>query len=205
MVESLQTDLDYLSREPETNAALNQIRLMVAVDGGFSYQKIPQLNGLMATVREGHGRLLESKRNDLNELVAQCMAAVHQAANGDPKARDLVKKADGYFDQQKQKVQDYQSLALMDGLVPPMLRYKDDAVDSLEVLLTPPKEPPQEKPPKEKDGGVPAPKKIIHTYNRSIVFPAKTLQTAQDVDDYVEKVRQQLKELLKSCDGIQLQ
>ena len=52
MVESLQTDLDYLSREPEANAALNQIRLMVAVDDGFSYQKIPQLNGLMATVRK---------------------------------------------------------------------------------------------------------------------------------------------------------
>ena len=204
MVESLQTDLDYLSREPEANAALNQIRLMVAVDGGFSYQKIPQLNGLMATVREGHDRLLESKRNDLNDLIAQCMAAVHQAANGDPKARDLVKKADGYFDQQKQKVQDYQSLALMDGLVPPMLRYKDDAVDSLEVLLAPPK---PVTPPKGGDDtpAVPAPKKIIHTYNRSIVFPAKTLQTAQDVDDYVEKMRQQLKELLKSCDGIQLQ
>ena len=204
MVESLQTDLDYLSREPEANAALNQIRLMVAVDGGFSYQKIPQLNGLMATVREGHDRLLESKRNDLNDLIAQCMAAVHQAANGDPRARDLVKKADGYFAQQKQKVQDYQSLALMDGLVPPMLRYKDDAVDSLEVLLAPPK---PVTPPKGGDDtpAVPAPKKIIHTYNRSIVFPAKTLQTAQDVDDYVEKVRQQLKELLKNCDGIQLQ
>ena len=62
-------------------------------------------------------------------------------------------------------------------------------------------------PPKGGDDtpAVPAPKKIIHTYNRSIVFPAKTLQTAQDVDDYVEKMRQQLKELLKSCDGIQLQ
>ena len=205
MEEDLRNELDYLSHEPEANAALNKIRLVVAVQGGFSYKKIPELNGLMATVREGHDRLLEFKREELNDVIVQCMGAIHQASKGDFKARDLIDKADTYFSQQKEKVRSYQSLALLDGLIPPMLQYKDSMVGKIETALEPPKpvEPP--KPPVSNGGTVPpAPKKIIRPYNRSIIFPAKRLETTEDVDTYVEQMRKQLMKLLENCDGIQL-
>ena len=51
---------------------------------------------------------------------------------------------------------------------------------------------------------VPAKKKVVRAYNRQIVFPAKTLQSDADIDDYVEKIRSQLKQLLKNCDEIKL-
>lgn len=203
MEEDLRNELDYLSHEPAANDALNKIRLIVAAQGGFSYQKIPELNGLMATVREGHGRLLDAKREEVGDIITQCMGAVHQAANGDIKAKDLIARADEFYTQQKQKVRYYQSLALLDGLIPPMLQYKDDALERIEMLLAPPAPP---KPPILSAGGGPAPaaKKVIRPYNRSIIFPAKKLETMEDVDDYVEKIREQLKQLLKNCDGIQL-
>lgn len=203
MEEDLRNELDYLSHESAANEALNKIRLIVAVQGGFSYQKIPELNGLMATVREGHGRLLEAKRAEVGDMITQCMGAMHQAANGDLKAKDLIARADEFYTQQKQKVRDYQSLALLDGLIPPMLQYKDDALERIETLLAPPAPP---KPPVPPAGGGPAPaaKKVIRSYNRSIIFPAKKLETMEDVDDYVDKIREQLKQLLKNCDGIQL-
>ena len=205
MEEDLRNELDYLSHEPEANAALNKIRLVVAVQGGFSYKKIPELNGLMVTVREGHDRLLEFKREELNDVIIQCMGAIHQASKGDFKTRDLIDKADTYFSQQKEKVRSYQSLALLDGLIPPMLQYKDSVVGKIETALEPPKpvEPP--KPPVSNGGTVPpAPKKIIRPYNRSIIFPAKRLETTEDVDTYVEQMRKQLMKLLENCDGIQL-
>lgn len=203
MEEELRNELDYLSHEPAANDALNKIRLIVAVQGGFSYQKIPELNGLMATVREGHGRLLEAKRAEVGDMITQCMGAVHQAANGDFKANDLIARADEFYTQQKQKVQDYQSLALLDGLIPPMLQYKDNTLERLETLLAPPAQPTPPAP--TVDGGATPPvKKVIRPYNRSIIFPAKKLETMEDVDDYVEKIREQLKQLLKNCDGIQL-
>ena len=205
MEEDLRNELDYLSHEPEANAALNKIRLVVAIQGGFSYKKIPELNGLMATVRERHDRLLEFKREELNDVIVQCMGAIHQASKGDFKARDLIDKADTYFSQQKEKVRSYQSLALLDGLIPPMLQYKDGMVGKIETALEPPKpvEPP--KPPVSNGGTVPpAPKKIIRPYNRSIIFPAKRLETTEDVATYVEQMRKQLKKLLENCDGIQL-
>ena len=40
--------------------------------------------------------------------------------------------------------------------------------------------------------------------SRQVVFQAKTLQTDADIDDYVEKIRSQLKQLLKNCDEIKL-
>lgn len=203
MEEDLRNELDYLSHEPAANDALNKIRLIVAVQGGFSYQKIPELNGLMATVREGHGRLLEAKRVEVGDMITQCMGAVHQAANGDFKANDLIARADEFYTQQKQKVQDYQSLALLDGLIPPMLQYKDNTLERLETLLAPPAQPTPPAP--TVDGGATPPvKKVIRPYNRSIIFPAKKLETMEDVDDYVEKIREQLKQFLKNCDGIQL-
>lgn len=42
------------------------------------------------------------------------------------------------------------------------------------------------------------------TYNRSIVFPARTLESEADVDAYVEQIRSQLKLYLDGCDGIKL-
>ena len=203
MEEDLRNELDYLSHEPAANDALNKIRLIVAVQGGFSYQKIPELNGLMATVREGHGRLLEAKRAEVGDMITQCMGAVHQAANGDFKANDLIARADEFYTQQKQKVRDYQSLALLDGLIPPMLQYKDNTLERLETLLAPHEQPTPPAP--TADGGATPPvKKVIRPYHRPIIFPAKKLETMEDVDDYVEKIREQLKQLLKNCDGIQL-
>ena len=61
----LRNELDYLSKEPESNTALNQIRLIVSSTGKFDYKKIPDLNGLMTTVHEGHDRLLAAKRDEL--------------------------------------------------------------------------------------------------------------------------------------------
>jgi len=206
MEADLHNELDYLSHEPEAYAALNKIRLMVAVQGGFSYKKIPELNDQMAVVRTGHDRLLTAKREELNDVIVQCMGAIHQAAKDDHNVKEYVLKADAYFTQQRDKVKSLQSLALLDGLIPPMLQYKDDMVSRIEIALEPPK--PMTPPIVPHVGGgaetPPAPKKIIRPYNRSIVFPAKRLETAEDVDAYVEKIREQLKKLLENCDGIQL-
>ena len=202
MEEDLRNELDYLSYEKEANDALNRIRLIVSVPGGFSYAKIPELNTLMATVREGHDRLLESKRVEINDIIRQCLAAIHQAGGGDIRTKDLVSKADDYYTQQKKKVEDLHSLALLDGLIPPMLQYKDKAVDRIEIMQKPipPTPDPDPKPVDPK----PQPKKVIRPYNRSVVFPAKCLESQDDVDTYVEKVRELLKNLLENCDGIDL-
>lgn len=133
----LHNDLDYLAKEEESNTALNQIRLITRIPSGgkYNYKRIPELNGLMATVKAGHDRLLEAKRVELLEIVRQCMEEVHQAANGDVKVKNIITNADNFFIQRKEKIAETNSLALLDGLVPTMWTYKDDACESIEIHL----------------------------------------------------------------------
>lgn len=203
MEDDLRNDLHYLSKETEANDALNQIRLITVVENDPKniYRRIPELNGLMEKVREGHGRLLDSKRAELLEIVRQCMAEVHTLSDGNVDCAELVRKADTYFDQQKKKLSELQSLALLDGLVPQIWSYKDDICDRIETAKQPPK--PVEK--KQPDTPAkPAPKKVIKNVYRQMAFPAKTLESQEDIDAYVERMRSYLTAMMKDCDGITL-
>ena len=199
--EDLRNELDYLSHEPESNEALNKIRLITFVPGGFSYKKVPELSGLIAIVRQGHDRLLDEKRGEVQDIAAQCMSMIHQASGESIHTKDVVARADEYYRQKREAIRAHKSLALLDGLVPPMLQYKDQCCARIEALLEPPK--PQPEPEKKPEAPKPV-KKIIKTYNRQILFPSSTLSSDEEIDAYVEKIRDNMKQLLKNCDGIQL-
>ena len=177
---------------------------MVQTGSKFNYQRIRELNPLMDTVRTAHDKMLEEKRAEVLETVRQCMEATHTAANGDSKASHLIEKSDRYFSQCKEKIAELKSLALLDAMFLPMCQYKDDTVSNIESVLAPPAPKPQVQPIQPGKEPAPAKKKVVRAYNRQVVFQAKTLQTDADIDDYVEKIRSQLKQLLKNCDEIKL-
>ena len=203
LLDDLSNELDYLSHEEEANKALNRIRLLVRANAKFDYKCVPELSTLMTTVHEGHNRLLKAKREELLEIVRQCMAAVHTAAGSNLECKSVVLTADAFYDQRKQRIQELQSLALLDGLVPPMLTQKDDACAKIDVL-TKPKTPVDPDPKKPDHEPKPPVKKIIKSYNRQIIFPAKRLETQSDLDAYMTQVRKQLETLMQNCDGIEL-
>ena len=160
----------------------------------------------MDTVRTAHDKMLEEKRTEVLETVRQCMEATHTVANGDIKVSHLIEKSDRYFSQCKEKIAELKSLALLDAMFLPMCQYKDDTVSNIERLLMPPTQKPQvqSKPNASESKSNPVKKKVVRAYSRQVVFQAKTLQTDADIDDYVEKIRSQLKQLLKNCDEIRL-
>lgn len=207
MEADLRVDNDYLSTVKEAYDAMNRIRLLVVVQSSkFNYHCIPELNRLMDTVRAGHDELMAKKRDELKEVIQQCMSAIHTAAGGDLHARDAVQKADQYYDQKKSEIAAGKTLNYLDGLMVPMWNYKDTAVAHIEVLLAPPK-PPVE-PPKPISGSgkpTPPPRKVYKTMYRQSMFPAKTLESEADIDAYLAQRKQQMMQLLKSCDGIKIQ
>ena len=203
---SLHDDLDRIAENEEAHKALNTIRLITMVQTGskFNYNRIRELNPLMDTVRTAHDKMLEEKRAEVLETVRQCMEATHTAANGDSKVSHLIEKSDRYFSQCKEKIAELKSLALLDAMFLPMCQYKDDTVSNIESVLAPPAPKPPVQPTQSGKETAPVKKKVVRAYNRQVVFQAKTLQTDADIDDYVEKIRSQLKQLLKSCDEIKL-
>jgi hypothetical protein len=207
MEAELRNDLSYLQKEEEANQALNQIRKITVVEAGQSsvYKRIPELNGLMDTVREGHGRLLKAKRTEILEIIRQCLAEIHTLAGDVHDARTLSERADKFFEQQKARVAELESLQLLDGLVPQMWGYKDDTVDKIDSIVHP--KTPVAPTVKPKDGGSvtpSAPKKVIKNVYRQAAFPSKTLESQDDIDAYVERMRAYLTAMMKDCDGIKL-
>lgn len=202
----LHDDLERIAENEEAYKALNTIRMITTVQQGskFNYKRIRELNPLMDIVQAAHDKMLEDKRAEVLETVRQCMEATHTAANGDVKADYLIEKSDRYFSQCKEKIAQLKSLALLDAMFLPMCQYKDDTVSNIEAVLAPemPKTPYSIL--KEGNEVQFAKKKVVRTFNRQVVFLAKTLQNEEDIDEYVEKIRSQLKQLLKNCDEIRL-
>lgn len=206
MERNLKNDLSYLQKEEEANKALNQIRLITVVDAEKSsvYKRIPELNGLMDTVREGHGRLLEAKRVEISEIIRQCLEEIHVTGSENAECSNLLGKADTYFSQQKGRVSELESLQLLDGLVPQLWAYKDETVERMEALKKPAVPVTPVVTPVSGTPAAPAkPKKVIKTVYRQ-QFPAKILESQKDIDAYVERMRSYLSAMMKDCDGIKL-
>ena len=205
--QSLRHDLDYIAKDTEANAALNRIRLITMVQSGakFDYSRLPELNELMAKVKASHDAMLDAKREELLEIVRQCMADIHQAAGGDMNARNVSATADTFYDQKKQQIATTTELALLDGLIPPMWQYKDTTLEKIEAIINPPKpKPPVVPVPGGGSTMKEPPKKVYKTIHRQAMFPARTLETEEEIDAYVEKIRANMKQLLHGCDGIKL-
>lgn len=203
MVEELENDLNYLNKETESNEALNQIRLITIVQSNPKtlYRKIPELNGLMNKVREGHNRLLDTKRAEILEIIRQCMEEVHTLSNGDISCNELLKKGDVFFEKQKAKIKEFQSIALLDGMIPQIWSYKDDICDRMESVKKPPE------PIQKNNSTTPIKstfKKVVKNVYRQSVFPAKVLESQEEIDIYLERARNYLTTMLKDCDGIKL-
>ena len=204
-IDGLKNDLDYISHDPEAEHALNQMRLITHIIEGkeYDYKRIPELNELKIIVGKSHNAMLEEKREDLYEVVRSCLEAIHENAKVNEETKIISERADKFFSQKKEQIAAEKSLALLDGLSVPMWNYKDQATMAIEsamkskVTLTVKST--------EIDGEKqPAKKEFIRKIARQQMFPAKVLRSEDDIDDYVENIRKQMKHYLKGNDGIQI-
>ena len=198
----LRNDLSYMAQNEEGNQALNQLRLVLMIDAykPFDYKKIPLLNELMAKIKTAHDVLLGAKRSELLDIVTSCMGAIHSLGMGSNKCKDIIARADAFYETKKKEIAEKEIIALLDAMIPSMWQYKDRACETIEGALKPVEQKPAEHKPDDK----PAPKKLYKAIHRQAVFPTKTLETEEDINAYVENMRKTLKQLLVNCDGIKL-
>ncbi len=174
---------------------------MLPASGKYQYSRIPQLNDLIVKVKTSHDRMLNEKRNELLDIVQQCMGEIHQAGNGDSKVKTIIERSDTYYTQQKEKIAETTSLALMEGYPIPMWNYRDETVSKIEGALEPVKPVEPTKPVSTENT---ASKKKYKPIFRQSLLKAARLESEAEIDVYVDKLREQLKTLLKGSDGIEL-
>ena len=206
-VESMNNDLDYISRDDDATHALNQMRLITTIfaDKKYDYKRIPELNDLQAIVEKSHDAMLDEKKASLYEIVQSCMADIHKDANVNEDTKLISDKADKFYSQQKESIASEKSLRILDGVSVQLWGRRDEAVMAIDAAKAP-KVP--EKPPVTAGGGevppTPPKKVIIKKVARQQMFPAKILKSDEEIDAYVENIRKQMKQYMQGSDGIQI-
>src|SRR5699024_924252 len=125
---ALRDDREFIARDEAADRALNTIRLICSppAHGRYDYRRVSELGPLMDTVRAAHDAMLEKERAALEEVVRECMEAIHShcTAVDDPAVRNVALKADEYFSQRRAEIAQKPTLALLNGMMPPMWAYK---------------------------------------------------------------------------------
>ena len=189
----LQNERDYFAINTDTHEKIAEISRILAMPK--PYAKIKELPELMQTIKTAYGELLEHKKEEVRGMIVQCMGDVHTLA-GVGIAKDLVRKADARFTEFKEKTAEATSLTLLDAMITQLLNYKDTACKQIEFFLHNRQEP-------LKVGEPEKPYKIVQI-RRYDVFPVKRLQSREDVDIYLENIKQKLYDTLERNDGIQI-
>ena len=211
----LRADLDYLQNEDELNNALNKIRLVVNINPKkeyFDYQDLPKLNDYMKVVRDGHNKLLDKKREEILEIVRQCMEEIHKGDKYDSQIGEIIKKTDDFYSQKKKEISQTESLRILDGFIPGLWSVKDDAVKDINSIENSKMEVSTGKKDKDEDDRVKETGEVLQTQRkkhikkayRQALFPAKTLENENEIRDYLKTVEKNLMSLLGDCDGIEI-
>ena len=191
---------DYFATDLDTQEVFRTISAILAMPK--PYNRIGELPELIAKVKAAYQALLDLKKEEVAETIRQCMQDVHQLAGEARDAGALLKQADDYFAGKREAAKEALSLTELDAMITQLLNHKDTVCKRMEVMAAPAPEP-QAKESGEAKQPAPAPKKIA-TVRRYDLCSVKRLQSRDDIDAYVEGIRQKLYQTLESCDSVQI-
>ena len=195
---------DYFAADADTLNVISTMSTILAMPKPYS--RIGELPELVRKVKTAYDSLLDMKREEVAENIRQCMQDVHQLAT---EARDdgvLLRQADDYFVGKREAAKTATSLTDLDAMITQLLNHKDTICRRMEVMSASRQQEAQKPTPAATaKPGTPAPKppKII-TVRRYDLCSVKRLQSKEDIDKYVEAIREKLMKALESCDGVQI-
>lgn len=187
---------DYFATDPDTQEVFRTISAILAMPK--PYNRIGELPELIVKVKAAYQALLELKKEEVAETIHQCMQDVHQLAGEARDAGALLKQADDYFAAKREAAKEALSLTELDAMITQLLNHRDTVCKRMEVMAAPAPEPQS-----KEEQPSPATKKIA-TVRRYDLCSVKRLQSKDDIDAYVEGIRQKLYQTLESCDGVQV-
>ena len=170
------------------------------------YSRIGELPELVQKVKTAYDSLLDMKREEVAENIRQCMQDVHQLASEARDAGALLRQADDHFVNKREAAKTAISLTELDAMITQLLNYKDTICRRMEVMSASRQQEAQKPAPAvTAKPGTPAPKPPkIMTVRRYDLCSVKRLQSKEDIDKYVEAIREKLMKTLESCDGVQI-
>ena len=201
---SILKERDYFAADADTLNVISTMSTILAMPKPYS--RIGELPELVQKVKTAYDSLLDMKREEVAENIRQCMQDVHQLASEARDAGALLHQADDHFANKREAAKIATSLTELDAMITQLLNYKDTICRRMEVMSASRQQEAQ-KPASAATAkpGTPAPKPPkIMTVRRYDLCSVKRLQNKEDIDKYVEAIREKLMKTLESCDGVQI-
>lgn len=189
----LQDERNYFDADLDTAKKINEISSVLAMPK--PYGRIKDLPEMIQSVKKAYSTLLDQKKEEVLGIIEQYTDDIHTLASGKSQTNNEVEKSDNHFNQYKQKAAAAQNLTTLDAMITQLKKYKDQVYNQIEIIL-------QEQ--TTKPGEQPIKQQKIERIRRENVFPAKHLTSREDVDDYLNSIRQKLYDMIESNDGIQI-
>ena len=195
---NISRERDYLSADTDAQSAVGTLSNILSMPK--PYGRIGELPELMQKVKTAYAALLDMKREEVNENIRQCMQDVHQLAGEARDAGTLLRQADDHFAAKREEVKTASSLTDLDAMSMQLLSYKDTICRRMEALHDTPQPNPS-----AQGGDSPAPHRLnIKTMRRYDLCSIKRLNSKEDIDHYIESIREKLYRALENSDGVQI-
>ena len=193
---TMKGSIDYFVEYPEVQSTLGRIKTIITYQDNYNYSQIKDLNGLISTVMTVQAQLVSKKKDEIYDAIDQCLSALEARANENPeKLSATMNQARIKYDSRKDEVKALSDLALLDAKLNQIWADKNVFDNQMDYVLNPPKP----KPP------VPPKPKKVRKSNRYAILQQKKLQSQEDIDKYVEELRNNLLAMLVGYDEIDIQ
>ena len=195
-VAQLAKERDYLIGNTDAeNAYLAMSRILSMPK---PYNKIGELPELISKIKAVYNEILELRREDVLEHIRRCMQDVHQLAEEARDSSSLLRFADEYFSDKRKTASEAKSITELDAMITQVLNQRDVICRRMEALAADETEPTTE------ISGDKQKKRKITSVRRYDMCAAKRLLSSEDIDMYVEGIREKLMKILEGCDEIQI-
>lgn len=193
--EILRKEREYFDNDTETQGLIDQITAIL--DMPVPYGRIKDLPEQMQRVKDAYGKRLTQKREEVLKVVQQYRDDIQNLARDLIKESDEEKTQEEPFREYEQKIAEAERLIELDAMITRLREDKRRVCEQIESKYH------EDSQPYEVSGEKPLCQKI-QQIRRQDVFPAKLLTSREDVDSYLEGIREKLYESLEANGGIEI-
>ncbi|SEG33478.1 hypothetical protein SAMN04487934_11616 [Eubacterium ruminantium] len=176
----LGNEKEYLEADEQLMRELRDTQAIIQMSK--PYKKISELPDRMQKIKSAYEKMLDVKRQDVEMEVQSAMAEIHQTATSEQK--DIVVKADSALVQKREAIQTTDNLTALDAMRIQIQNIKQQYLKTLTAPVDP--------------------KVDVVTANRTSLCYATKLKNEQEIDAYVEALKDKLMGMLDGHDVLHI-
>ena len=188
---------DYLYEIPAIKDAIEKIEDITKISNNFKYNRIPELNDCISTIQEERNKVVDDKKKEILNLIDSCLNEVHLKADNEDKLKAELNNAIHQFDSRKQEISRLNSLVALDAKNNTITSLKDIIINEMDRILNTNDE-------THFEPVKPVKAKKVRQVQRAVVFNQANLSSKEDIDRYVQNIKNKLLSYLNDDDEIQI-